>query len=73
MAVRETFHEVGQAMIFTSLILSAGFLIFFLSDHSGLQHFGLLSAAAIFAAVIADLFFLPRLCILSRLTFKPSR
>lgn len=73
MAVRETFHEVGQAMIFTSLILSAGFLIFLLSDHSGLQHFGLLSAAAIFAAVIADLFFLPRLCILSRLKFKPTR
>lgn len=69
-AIRNTFREVGQAMIFTSLILSAGFLMFTLSQHNGLSHFGLLSSVAIFSAVVADLFFLPRLCMLTRLTFE---
>jgi len=69
-AVQNTFREVGQAMVFTSLILSAGFLMFTFCQHNGLSHFGLLSAIAIVAAVISDLFFLPRLCILVDLNFK---
>ena len=68
-AVQHTFREVGQAMVFTSLILSAGFLMFTFSQHNGLSHFGLLSAVAIVSAVISDLFFLPRLCILTNLKF----
>jgi len=68
-AVQHTFREVGQAMVFTSLILSAGFLMFTFSQHNGLSHFGLLSAMAIISAVISDLFFLPRLCILTDLKF----
>lgn len=71
-AIRNTFREVGQAMIFTSLILGAGFLIFTFSQHNGLSHFGLLAAVAIFSAVIADLFFLPRLCMLTGLDFKKT-
>ncbi len=69
LAVKHTFREVGQAMVFTSLILSTGFLMFTFCQHNGLSHFGLLSATAIVSAVIADLFFLPRLCILSNLRF----
>ena len=68
-AVKHTFREVGQAMVFTTVILSAGFLMFTFSQHNGLSHFGLLSATAIISAVISDLFFLPRLCILTSLKF----
>jgi len=64
---------VGQAMVFTSLILSAGFLMFTFSQHNGLSHFGLLSATAIVAAVVSDLFFLPRLCILTDLRFGAGK
>jgi len=73
LAVQHTFREVGQAMVFTSLILSAGFLMFTFSQHNGLSHFGLLSAVAIVSAVISDLFFLPRLCILTDLKFGPGK
>jgi len=72
-AVQHTFREVGQAMVFTSLIMSAGFLMFTFSQHNGLSHFGLLSAVAIVSAVISDLFFLPRLCILTDLKFGPGK
>ncbi len=70
LAVKHTFREVGQAMVFTSVILSAGFLMFTFCQHNGLSHFGLLSATAIISAVISDLFFLPRLCILADLKFN---
>ncbi len=70
LAVKHTFREVGQAMVFTSVILSAGFLMFTFCQHNGLSHFGLLAATAIISAVISDLFFLPRLCILANLKFK---
>jgi len=73
LAVQHTFREVGQAMVFTSLILSAGFLMFTFSQHNGLSHFGLLSAMAIISAVISDLFFLPRLCILTDLKFGVAK
>jgi len=73
LAVKHTFREVGQAMVFTSVILSAGFLMFTFCQHIGLSHFGLLSATAILSAVISDLFFLPRLCILTDLRFGNRR
>jgi predicted RND superfamily exporter protein len=72
-AVIRTFREVGQAMIFTTVILSTGFFLFFFCQHTGLSHFGILSATAISTAVVADLFFLPRLCILTDLRFGPDK
>ncbi len=58
-AVVHTTREAGQAIVFTSLILSIGFLVFLFSFHKGLQNFGILSAAAILVAVLADLILLP--------------
>ena len=63
-------REAGQAITFTSLILSAGFLVFLLSFHNGLSHFGLFSAVAILMALIADLFLLPALCQVIHVDFK---
>ena len=60
-AIISTFREVGQAIVFTSLILAGAFLCFLGLDHNGLKNFGILSAAAITTALLADLFLLPAL------------
>ena len=62
-AIVRTLREVGQAMVFTSLILSIGFLVFIFSVHNGLNNFGILSAVAIMAALLADLFMLPAMLV----------
>jgi predicted RND superfamily exporter protein len=68
-AVIQSFRETGQAITFTSIILSLGFLIFLFSSHNGLSNFGVMSAVAFFVAVLADLFLLPSLCLLTGLRF----
>lgn len=60
-AIRDTFKKVGPAIVNTSLVLSCGFLIFIFSAHKPLNNFGILSAIAIFTALLADLFLLPLL------------
>jgi predicted RND superfamily exporter protein len=62
-SIKTTLREVGQAMIFTSIILVTGFLIFLSSIYVPFRNFGLLSAIAISSALIADLFFLPALLV----------
>ncbi len=68
-AIRHAFRETGQAISFTSIILSLGFLIFVFSTHQGLSNFGVMSAVAFVAALLADLLLLPSLCLLVNLRF----
>ena len=68
-AVIQSFRETGQAITFTSIILSLGFLIFLFSSHNGISNFGVMSAVAFFVAVFADLFLLPSLCLMTGLRF----
>ncbi|HBL56256.1 MAG TPA: hypothetical protein DDZ36_10410 [Deltaproteobacteria bacterium] len=68
----KTFRETGQAITFTSIILSIGFLIFLMSSHQGLSNFGIMSAIAFFTALLADLFLLPSMCMLFKVRFKPE-
>lgn len=68
-AIDAALKEVGQAMMFTSLILSIGFLVFLTTSYIPLNKFGVLSAMAIFSALIADLLFLPALL----MVFKPFK
>lgn len=63
-ALRTALKEVGQAMIFTSLVLSIGFLVFLISSYIPLNNYGFLSALAILSALLADLFFLPALILI---------
>lgn len=49
----------GNAIIFTTIILSLSFLIFVFSDFNPNFHFGVVTASALFIAVIADLLMLP--------------
>ncbi len=72
-AISQAFREVGQAIVFTSIILSAAFLTFLLLDHQGMKHFGLLSAVAITTALIAELFLLPALLLKFNVKFKPRQ
>ncbi len=66
-AIDTTLKEVGQAMMFTSLILSIGFLVFLTTSYIPMNKFGGLSAMAISLALVADLFYLPALL----MVFKP--
>lgn len=53
--------EIGQSMIYTSIILFFGFGIFCLSDFGGTFALGLLTSITLFAAMLANLILLPSL------------
>ena len=65
-AIRVAFREVGQAITFTSIILALSFTAMMLLDHQGLKHFGQLSAITVMTALMAELFLLPSLLVLTR-------
>ncbi|ARA94566.1 hypothetical protein AWN76_016315 [Rhodothermaceae bacterium RA] len=60
-AVRTTLRETGKAILFTSLVLMSGFLVFTLSDFGGTVSMGALTALTLGAALVANLFLLPAL------------
>jgi hypothetical protein len=66
-ALRTTVKEVGQAIVFTSLILGLGFSIMGFSSHLGSSNMGKYGTLAIFMALICDLFLLPAAIMI----FKP--
>jgi len=60
-AVRETLASTGQALLFTSLVLSSGFFLYMLASMNNLFYFGLLTGFTIIAAFLADLILAPAL------------
>lgn len=58
-ALRRTFLSTGRAIVLTTLILAAGFLMLICSDFLGTFYIGLLISCTLIFALIADLFFLP--------------
>lgn len=60
-AVRKTLGETGKAILFTSLVLMGGFLVFTLSSFGGTVTMGALTALTLGVALIANLFLLPAL------------
>ena len=60
-AVRYAFTSVGPALVATSAILSAGFLVLSQSKFSMNSDMGLLVAIVIICALAADFFMLPTL------------
>ncbi len=60
-AVRYAFTNVGRALLITSLVLMAGFLVLALSSFKLNSAMGLLSAVVIGLALVADFLFLPPL------------
>lgn len=61
LAIRTTLLSTGKAIIFTSIILCAGFMILGLSDFQATRLIGLLTSAVLLFALICDLFLLPAL------------
>lgn len=69
-AIQNTIREAGQAIVFTSVILSVGFLSYLLSVGKGFIYFGIFSGIAMFTALLADLFLLPAMLVIFECRFK---
>ncbi|HEY2840502.1 MAG TPA: MMPL family transporter, partial [Pirellulales bacterium] len=63
-ALVQTIGDLGRPIVLTSIVHIAGFTVFLLTDFQPLFHFGLLSSAAMVAAMLGDLFMLPNLLML---------
>lgn len=72
-ALVETFQVTGRPMIVTSMVHTAGFAIFLLTDFVPLYHFGLLSIISMQAALMGDLVILPCLLLLFDVESEPRR
>jgi uncharacterized protein len=61
--VVNTIHTTGISIIYTSLVLIAGFIIFCFSDFGGTQSLGWLTSLTLVMATLTNLIFLPALLI----------
>jgi hypothetical protein len=64
-AVRLALVTKGRAIVFTSVLLTAAFGILIVSNFLPTTHFGALSALTMISALLADLFFLPALLLVT--------
>jgi predicted RND superfamily exporter protein len=62
-AVVRTIHSTGISIVYTSLVLIAGFVIFCFSGFSGTQALGWLTSLTLVMATMTNLLFLPALLI----------
>jgi predicted RND superfamily exporter protein len=60
-AVQTTLRTTGTALLFTSLVLTGGFLVFLFGYMHNIQNFGLLAALGAMVAFIADVLLVPAL------------
>jgi uncharacterized protein len=60
-AVIETIHKTGISILYTSLVLIAGFVIFCFSGFGGIQSLGWLTSLTLVIATVTNLVFLPAL------------
>lgn len=58
-SVRYAFESVGVALVITTLVLVAGFLILAMSDFKMNSDMGLMTAVTLMVALVADFLFLP--------------
>jgi len=63
-SVELTLQTTGRALLFTSVVLTMGFLVFTLSSMGNLQTFGVLTAFAIATAFLLDITATPALLVL---------
>ena len=59
--VIETIHSTGLSIIYTSIVLTAGFIIFCFSGFGGTKALGWLTSLTLVTATIANLVLLPAL------------
>jgi predicted RND superfamily exporter protein len=58
-ALATTMHTTGRPIVYTSFVLSLGFLVLVMASFKPIIHFGVLSCIVIFLAVLFDLLVLP--------------
>ncbi|MCI5120583.1 MAG: hypothetical protein D3908_05215 [Candidatus Electrothrix sp. AUS4] len=74
LAVMETLHSTGRAMLITSCVLSLGFFIFMFASMNNLFNFGWLTGFTIVTALLADYFIAPALMVLvNRVKATPAQ
>lgn len=61
--VQSTIHETGISIIYTSLILSAGFIVFLVSQFDGTKALGYLTALTLILSMFANLTILPAMLV----------
>lgn len=61
--VVDTIHSTGLSIIYTSIVLIAGFVIFCFSDFGGTKALGWLTSITLITATVANLVLLPALII----------
>ncbi len=61
--VKATIQETGISIIYTSLILAAGFIVFLVSQFDGTKALGYLTALTLLLAMITNLSILPALLV----------
>jgi hypothetical protein len=60
-ALLQTIIKMWRPMLYTSLVLFSGFMIFTLSEFSSISTLGVLVSSSLVVALLADLLFLPAL------------
>ncbi|MCI5106886.1 MAG: MMPL family transporter [Pseudomonadales bacterium] len=68
-ALRSTIRDVGQAVMFTTMVLGLGFALLSFSDYLGMAKMGFFGSAAIFVALLCDLFLIPAMIMIFKPTF----
>jgi len=68
-SLRITILDVGQAVMFTTMVLGLGFALLSFSDYLGMAKMGFFGAAAIFVALLCDLFLIPAMIMIFKPTF----
>ena len=71
-AVKRSHGSIGRAMYYTTITIIVGFSILSLSDFITTIYFGLLTAFAMFTALLADLTILPLLLVMVKPFKKPD-
>ena len=61
LALKNTIKETGKSMIYTSIVLFAGFIVFIASDFGGTVALGSLTSATLLVAMLTNLLVLPAL------------
>jgi predicted RND superfamily exporter protein len=69
-SIRETLESTGQALLYTTLVLSAGFFIYMFASMTNLFYFGFLTGFTIIMAFLADVILAPALI---TLVARPER
>ena len=68
-SLRSTIFDVGQAVMFTTMVLGLGFALLSFSDYLGMAKMGFFGSAAIFVALLCDLFLIPAMIMIFKPTF----